>query len=96
MTMPKEEQKKPTEEKEEKSKSKKGKKAKIKGKKQRTGRKHESQKEHQFYSTEGDKLKRKKKPCPRCGAGTWLAEHQGRLYCGRCHYTEFEKKSEDQ
>ncbi len=34
----------------------------------------------------------KKKFCPRCGGGTFLAEHKGRQYCGSCHYTEFEKR----
>jgi ubiquitin-small subunit ribosomal protein S27Ae len=34
----------------------------------------------------------KKKHCPRCGPGTFLANHKGRLYCGKCHYTEFAKK----
>jgi ubiquitin-small subunit ribosomal protein S27Ae len=38
--------------------------------------------------------KAKKKHCPRCGPGTFLGEHKGRLYCGNCHYTEFEMKKE--
>lgn len=33
--------------------------------------------------------KAKKKSCPRCGPGTFLAGHKGRVYCGTCHYTEF-------
>lgn len=33
-----------------------------------------------------------KKSCPRCGEGTYLAKHKDRLYCGKCHYTEFFKK----
>ena len=43
-----------------------------------------------YYSVEGDGVKRKKKHCPRCGPGVFLAEHKGRIYCGRCHYTEFD------
>ena len=34
--------------------------------------------------------------CPRCGPGVFLMASKGRLYCGKCHYTEFEsKKTED-
>lgn len=36
--------------------------------------------------------KKSKKTCPRCGPGTFLAEHKGRVYCGKCHYTEFTEK----
>ena len=61
------------------------------GKKVRKGRKHSTAKAHKFYEVKGDKVTRKKKPCPRCGTGTWLAEHKNRVYCGRCSYTEFSK-----
>lgn len=36
--------------------------------------------------------KKKNKTCPRCGPGNFLADHKNRLYCGKCHYTEFIKK----
>jgi small subunit ribosomal protein S27Ae len=36
--------------------------------------------------------KKSKKTCPRCGPGTFLAEHKGRVYCGKCYYTEFTEK----
>lgn len=39
------------------------------------------------YSIEGDKLTRKK-TCPKCGPGIFLAEHKDRWYCGKCHYSE--------
>ena len=68
---------------------KKEKKARKKGKKVRKGRKHESIKQHKFYSLKSGAAERAKKPCPRCGPGTWLAVHKGRVYCGRCSYTEF-------
>ncbi|MEM2713804.1 MAG: 30S ribosomal protein S27ae [Candidatus Pacearchaeota archaeon] len=29
--------------------------------------------------------------CPRCGPGIILGKHKDRLYCGKCHYTEFVK-----
>ena len=48
-------------------------------------------KKYLHYSISGDKLA-KKKMCPRCGAGIFLANHGNRLYCGKCHYTEFTVK----
>lgn len=47
-------------------------------------------KKYSYYDSSGAKLK---KFCPRCGAGTFLADHKTRLYCGKCHYTEFLQKS---
>lgn len=73
---------------------KKGKEAKRKEKKQRTGKKHLSLKPNEYYQVSGDSAKRKNKNCPRCGPGTLLGQHKGRLYCGKCGYTEFEKKPE--
>lgn len=54
---------------------------------------------HKFYEAveekgkakEGLKLQRKRKVCPRCGAGVFLAEHKDRYSCGKCGYTEFRK-----
>jgi len=45
-------------------------------------------KKHKFYSMDGEVLKREKS-CPRCGPGVFLAKASNRLYCGKCHYTEF-------
>ena len=72
--------------------AKKKKKVRKRGKKIRKGRKHEATKLNKFYEVKDGKLTRKGKSCPRCGQGTWLAEHKGRSYCGKCGYTEFEKK----
>ncbi len=57
---------------------------------------------HKFYemveekgkgkAKEGLKLHRKRRVCPRCGAGVFLAEHKDRYSCGKCGYTEFRKK----
>jgi small subunit ribosomal protein S27Ae len=33
-------------------------------------------------------LKRKNKSCPKCGQGTFLAQHKDRLTCGKCGYME--------
>jgi small subunit ribosomal protein S27Ae len=43
------------------------------------------------YKIKGDKLERDGKFCPRCGPGVFLAEskNKDRLFCGKCHYTEF-------
>ncbi len=41
-----------------------------------------------YYKVEGNSLKRKKS-CPKCGAGVFMAEHKDRAHCGNCGYTEF-------
>lgn len=66
--------------------------AKRRERRARAGRKHESVGPKKVYSMNGSELSRNKKPCPRCGPGTWLAAHTGRSYCGKCGYTIFEKK----
>jgi len=42
------------------------------------------------YKISGDKIERQK-CCPRCGPGVFLAVSKNRVYCGKCHYTSFEK-----
>ena len=42
-----------------------------------------------FYSVEGGRFQRLRTPCPKCGAGVYLANHADRASCGRCGYTEF-------
>jgi small subunit ribosomal protein S27Ae len=68
--------------------------AKKKGKRVRKGKKHSTQKAHAFYDIKSGAAARLKKHCPRCGPGTRLAAHKGRSYCGKCAYTEFERKAE--
>jgi len=63
-----------------------------KGKRQRTGRKHSNIDVYKMYEVSGNTVTRKRKPCPRCGPGTFLSEHKGRSYCGKCAYTIFDKK----
>ncbi len=48
-------------------------------------------KKYKHYTISGESVTRKKS-CPRCGAGIFLADAGNRLYCGKCHYTSFEKK----
>ena len=44
-------------------------------------------KKYKFYG------ETKGKTCPRCGPGIFLAQAGNRLYCGRCHFTEFQTQS---
>jgi small subunit ribosomal protein S27Ae len=44
-----------------------------------------------FYDVKSGKLKRTHTECPKCGQGTFLAEHEGRRSCGRCGYIERKK-----
>ena len=46
------------------------------------------------YEVVDGALVRKKKTCPKCGDGVFLAEHKNRISCGKCGYTEFKKKEE--
>ena len=41
-----------------------------------------------LYETSGDALRRTHLNCPKCGPGTFLAEHDDRRSCGRCGYSE--------
>ena len=63
---------------------------KDKGAKAQTGPKT-GKKDFFAISKEG-KLERKKRHCPKCGPGVFLAEHADRASCGKCGYTEFKKK----
>lgn len=47
-----------------------------------------------YYEIKDDTLIRKKRTCPKCGDGVFLAEHKDRASCGGCGYTEFAKKKE--
>jgi small subunit ribosomal protein S27Ae len=48
-------------------------------------------KKYSKYKIEGDKVTRDRF-CPRCGPGVFLMNSQGRVYCGKCHYSEFQRK----
>lgn len=61
-------------------------KSKIKGKKKHKN--SPSSKRSSKYKIEGDKIVRVKH-CPRCGPLSFLMIADNRLYCGKCHYTEF-------
>jgi small subunit ribosomal protein S27Ae len=49
-------------------------------------------KKYTKYKIVGDKIVREK-CCPRCGPGVFLMNNKGRVYCGKCHYSEFETKA---
>ena len=51
-------------------------------------------KKYTKFKIEGDKIVREKN-CPRCGPGVFLMNASNRLYCGKCHYTEFLDKKSD-
>jgi len=48
-------------------------------------------KKYSKYKIDGNTITREKF-CPRCGPGVFLMNSQGRLYCGKCHYSEFMSK----
>ncbi len=48
-------------------------------------------KKYSKYKIEGAKILNDKF-CPRCGPGIFLMNAKDRVYCGKCHYTSFEKK----
>ena len=43
------------------------------------------------YKVVGDNVERALS-CPKCGPGTFFAQHEDRMYCGRCHYVEMKKQ----
>jgi small subunit ribosomal protein S27Ae len=49
---------------------------------------------YKFYKVEGDKISRTRRDCPRCGKGTFMAEHKDRFTCGKCGFTEFTHKEQ--
>ena len=65
-------------------------KSKIKGKKKHVNKK--TSVKYKKYTVESDKITKKERSCPRCGPGIFLSVGKGRAYCGKCHFTEFDKK----
>lgn len=64
----------------------------VKNKSKRKGKNKPTSKKYKFYTISGDSVKRGKN-CPRCGPGIFLMNATNRMYCGKCHYTEFVGKS---
>ena len=90
---PKEEKKEEETEEEKPEKEEKEKKPRAEGKKPKA--KEHIVKIHSLYDTSGE-LKRKNKPCPKCGAGVFMAQHKDRSTCGKCGYTEFSSKKPEE
>jgi small subunit ribosomal protein S27Ae len=67
---------------------------KVEKKKEKAGKKPHvnkpTSKKYSHYTISGTTAK-KAKTCPRCGQGTFLAQHKDRVHCGKCNYTEFTK-----
>lgn len=61
-----------------------------KGKKKRKNK--PSSQRWKKYKISGNTIT-KDKECPRCGLGIFLMKAKDRLYCGKCHYTTFEKSA---
>jgi small subunit ribosomal protein S27Ae len=40
------------------------------------------------FEVSGAGAKRKKRNCPKCGPGVFMAEHKNRYSCGKCSFTE--------
>ena len=78
----------------------KGKKKKATAKKAKKKHKHRKEKLRvlNFYKVDGEKVVRLKRMCDVCPPGTFLAEHEDRLYCGRCRsaYTKADAKDKPQ
>lgn len=66
----------------------------VKNKSKRKKRERPTSAKYKKYTIDGETVKRGK-ICPRCGPGIFLAESKDRIYCGRCHWTEFMGKADD-
>jgi small subunit ribosomal protein S27Ae len=64
----------------------------VKNKSKRKRENRPTSKKYKFYTISGDTIKRAKS-CPRCGPGIFLMVAKDRVYCGKCHWTEFTSKS---
>ena len=69
-----------------------GKKKKVVKKGKKAHKNKPTSKKFSKYTLEGDKLK-KAPACPRCGPGVFLMDSKDRLYCGKCHYSEFKSRA---
>ncbi|MEA1904662.1 MAG: 30S ribosomal protein S27ae, partial [Candidatus Hadarchaeota archaeon] len=60
-------------------------------KKEKRKKRREKGAKSKLYKLEGEKVKRLRPYCPRCGPGVFMADHGDRFACGRCGYTDFKK-----
>jgi small subunit ribosomal protein S27Ae len=64
----------------------------VKNKAKRKGKNKPTSKKYKFYKIESDGSIKRDKYCPRCGPGIFLMKAKDRIYCGKCHFTEFSLK----
>ena len=78
--------------------AKKKKKKDVKKNKKKHVHKKEKLRILKCYKVDGEKVARLRRMCEVCPPGTFLAEHEDRLYCGRCRaaYTKLVDKSKQQ
>ncbi|MCX6695820.1 MAG: 30S ribosomal protein S27ae [Candidatus Altiarchaeota archaeon] len=67
-------------------------KADKKGKEGKVEKSGSGSKKWAAYDVSGSSVVRKRKSCPKCGDGVFMAKHKDRESCGKCGYTEFQKK----
>jgi len=48
-----------------------------------------------LYKIEGNKIKRLRPTCERCGTGYFMAEHENRYTCGRCGFTRYKTPNKE-
>lgn len=63
-------------------------KKKIVKKGKRPHKNQPTSKKYSKYKVNGEEVTRERY-CPRCGPGVFLMVANNRVYCGKCHYTEF-------
>ncbi len=68
-----------------------GKKKKKERKGKKTKKKTKRVKKPDFYEVREESIERKRRVCPKCGQGIFMAEHKDRFTCGKCSYTEWKK-----
>lgn len=44
-----------------------------------------------LYKVDGDKVKRLRPTCERCGIGYFMADHHDRYTCGHCGFTRYKQ-----
>ena len=45
-----------------------------------------------LYRISGGKFEKRPSYCPKCGKGVAMGIHKDRRVCGKCSYTEFQRK----
>jgi len=63
------------------------KKRKVRAKGKKAHKPSKSSKKFEKFSIDSGRATRKK-TCPKCGPGVFMAEHKDRWHCGSCGYTE--------